>query len=310
MTCVLVTGAGGPAGVAVLRALARAGHPIVAADADPDAAGLRLTPTRAVLPRATDPAFGAAVLALVDETRPAVLLTTVSEELAALQELSSELASRQVATWLPPAAAVEVCLDKWKFARVLHDAGVPTPSTALGGASGVAGPWVVKPRFGRGSRDVHLIDEPQDLAWACRRTPEPIVQTRAGGREFTADVLVERDGRVVACVPRWRLETRGGISTKGETFVDAAVDGVVARTVAAVGLQGALNLQGFVDAGAVTVVEVNPRFSGGLPLSLAAGADLVGQFVRGALGLPLQAARLEHRPGVRMIRSFTECFES
>jgi carbamoyl-phosphate synthase large subunit len=75
-------------------------------------------------------------------------------------------------------------------------------------------------------------------------------------------------------------------------------------------VHGALNLQGFVHDGGATVIEVNPRFSGGLPLALAAGADLVGQFVRGALGLPLQSARLEHRPGVRMIRSFTECFES
>jgi carbamoyl-phosphate synthase large subunit len=310
VTTVVVTGAGGPAGVAVLRALAQSGHTPVAADADADAAGLRMVADRAVLPAASDPRFGAAVLALVDATRPAVLVTTVSEELAALSELRPELTARGVAAWLPPMAAVEVSLDKWKFARVLHDDGIPTPPTALGGPSTLEGPWVVKPRFGRGSRDVHVVDEPEAVAWACRRTPEPIVQTRAEGREFTADVLVDRDGRVAACVPRWRLETKAGISTRGETFVSPAVNALVARTVATVGLDGILNLQGFVDGGAVTVVEVNPRFSGGLPLSLAAGADLVGQYVRGALGLPIQSARLEHRPGVRMIRSFREHFES
>jgi carbamoyl-phosphate synthase large subunit len=309
VTRVLVTGAGGAAGVSVIRALARAGHQIVAVDADPDAAGLRFASTRAVIPRVTDPEFGPALLRLVDEQRPQVLLTTVAEEIAALHDLAEPLTARQVACWLPPRDGASVCLDKWKFARVLADAGVPTPPTGLGDASAVPGPWVVKPRFGRGSRDVHLVEDPQELTWACRRTPEPIVQTCITGQEFTADVLVDHDGTMAACVPRWRLETKAGISTKGETFASAAVDDVVARTVAAVSLTGPLNLQGFVHGEGPTVIEVNPRFSGGLPLSLAAGADLVGEVVRGALGQHLRRERLEYRPGVRMIRSFREVFE-
>jgi carbamoyl-phosphate synthase large subunit len=220
------------------------------------------------------------------------------------------LTTRGVATWLPPAAAVALCLDKWKFARVLTDAGIATPATGLGGAAGIPGPWIVKPRFGRGSRDVYPVEDPAELTWACRRTPDPIVQTAIAGQEFTADVLVDRDGRTVGCVPRWRLETKAGISTKGETFDDAAVSTAVARTVDTVGLHGSLNLQGFVDGTTTTVVEVNPRFSGGLPLSLAAGADLVGEYLRGMLGAPIRIERLEARAGVRMTRYFAECFES
>jgi carbamoyl-phosphate synthase large subunit len=310
VTRVLVTGAGGPAGVAVIRALAAAGHHPIGADSDPAAAGLRLAPERAVLPRADEPDFAPALLQVVDETRPQVLVPTVGEELATLHEVAARLADRGVAMWLPPAAAVEVCLDKWKFASALTDAGVPTPPSALGDATGIEGPWVVKPRFGRGSRDVYAVDDPLEVAWACRRIAEPIVQTRVTGREFTADVLVDHDGRVAGCVPRWRIETRAGISTKGETFVDLAVDAAVADTVEVLGYRGPLNLQGFARQGTVTVVEVNPRFSGGLPLSLAAGADLVGEYVRGAAGEPIRPERLRYRGGVRMIRHFVELFES
>jgi len=308
VTTVGVSGAGGPAGVAVLRALAAAHHTTVALDADPTAVGLRLVDTAAVIPRADDPTFAAAVLEVVDRTHPQVLISTVAEEVATLDGLVPQLAAHGVSTWLPRADAVAVCLDKWKFFSVLHDAGVPTADTALGDAAGVTGPWVVKPRFGRGSRDVSRVDDPQNLAAICRQTPEPIVQTRLTGREFTADVLVDRDGHVGACVPRWRDETKAGISTKGETFADAHVDAVVADTVTAIGLDGVCNLQGFVD-GEVTVMEVNPRFSGGLPLTLAAGADLVGEFVRGALGAPLAPDRLSYRTGVRMTRYLTEIIE-
>ena len=93
----------------------------------------------------------------------------------------------------------------------------------------------------------------------------PIVQTRVAGREFTVDLLIDRDGALAGAVPRWRLETKAGISTKGRTFADDGVVEVAGRALAAVGLCGAANLQGFVtDAGDVWVIEVNPRFSGGL----------------------------------------------
>src|SRR5205085_4129928 len=107
--------------------------------------------------------------------------------------------------------------------------------------------------------------------------------------------------------PRWRLETKAGISTKGRTFEDDAVCAGVGRLLSAVGLQGPANVQGFVgDDGQVTFMEVNPRFSGGLPLSLAAGADLVGEYVRGILGQPVRRDRLAFRAGVTMLRHFEE----
>jgi carbamoyl-phosphate synthase large subunit len=309
MTRVMVTGAGGAAGIAVIRALAAAGHHPIGLDADPRAAGLSLAADSRVIPVATDASFADALVGVVADTRPEVLIGTVSEEIDALHDRHGDLAGHGVATWLPSREAVEVCIDKWKFARVLRDHHVSTPATGLGDLHGVDGPWVVKPRFGRGSRDVYRVDDPTELAWACRRTPEPIVQSRAAGREFTADVLVDHTGRVAACVPRWRLETKAGISTKGETFIDAAVDDAVARTVAAVGLRGVSNLQGFRDDAGVCVMEVNPRFSGGLPLTLAAGADLVGEFLRGARGEPLRRDHLRYRAGVRMTRFFDERFE-
>ncbi|HWD71366.1 MAG TPA: hypothetical protein VG779_02460 [Actinomycetota bacterium] len=52
---IIVTGAGGPAGVAVIRALDRHDGRVVGVDADGLAAGLRLADERAVVPREEDP---------------------------------------------------------------------------------------------------------------------------------------------------------------------------------------------------------------------------------------------------------------
>lgn len=308
-TTVLVTGAGGPAGVAVIRALLPVAR-VVAADADPSAVGLRLAHDAASLPRADTPGFGAAVAALAERTGATALLCTVAEELPALAAERDRFTAVGLRTWLPAPGAVLACTDKWRFAQRCAAAGVPAPATGLGSADGVRGPWVVKPRHGRGSRDVVLADDEPALREALRRHPGALVQTRIDGREFTVDALVDRDGTLAAAVPRWRLETKAGISTKGLTFSGDAVTAAVAATLAAVGLDGPANVQGFVEPdGGVVVIEVNPRFSGGLPLSLAAGADLVGQYLRGVLGQPLQRDRLRHRDGVLMLRHHVEVFE-
>lgn len=304
---VIVTGAGGPAGVAVLDAL-RGAETLVAADADPAAIGLRLAPEAVVLPRCTHPDFLEAIINAGQED--AALIVTVAEEALVLAPYAKQLAAAGVLTWLPSTAALDRCLDKWAFAETLEASGVAAPRTGLASADGVPGPWVVKPRFGRGSRDVMYVGDRAELRYALKRVPDALVQTQLDGREFTADALVSAHGRALAVVPRWRLETRGGISTRGETFCDDAVTRAVAATLEAVGMTGPANVQGFVDSdGAVWIMEVNPRFSGGLPLSLAAGADLVGQYLRGMRGLPIDESRLAFRPGVRMMRRFTEVFE-
>lgn len=306
----IVTGAGGPAGIAVIRALQRAGHDVVAVDADSLAAGLRLAPQAGIVPRSDDPTLVRVLVQIATATEANMLIPTVAEELPALAEFSQALKAAGLRIWLPDPRAVHTCLDKWAFANFASERGIPVPPTALGSSDGVPGAWVVKPRFGRGSRDVHFVDRQSDLPWYLQQVPEPIVQTRLEGREFTVDALVDRKGRLAGAVPRWRLAVRGGISVKGRTFEDAALVEAVANLLTRLRLCGPSNVQGVMSVdGSVTFIEVNPRFSGGLPLSLAAGADLVGEYVRAISNQPIRPERLRARPGVTMIRHFEELFE-
>jgi carbamoyl-phosphate synthase large subunit len=204
-----------------------------------------------------------------------------------------------------------LCCDKAAFAERMQAAGVRHPRTAATPAevADVPGPWIVKPRAGRGSRGVQFLDGAWQVVDAMVADPELIAQTRLGGREFTADALVDRQGELITVVPRWREETKAGISVQGTTFESEAVTEVVAAALAAVGLTGPANVQGFVaDDGIATVVEINPRFSGGLPLTLAADADVVSVYLAGVrdpqAGLPF----LFFTPGVRMSRYFAETY--
>ena len=312
---VLVTGAGGPAGVSVIQALRALGHATVGADASADAVGIRLADAGGVLPRAEDADYASALCTLAAEHGVTSLIPTVAEELVALHDCSGVLSAAGIAYWLPSPRAVVSCTDKWLFHQAATAAGTAVPETALGTTEGVTGPWVIKPRHGRGSRDIYFSDDADEVAELVSLVPDPLVQHRLSGSEFTVDALVDERGRLAAAVPRWRLETKAGISTLGETFVDDAVTQGVGALLGALGHTGPANVQGFAaDAPAgggrqVVFTEVNPRFSGGLPLSIAAGADLVGRYLRGMLGLGLEAERLGFLPGVRMYRYFAEIFE-
>jgi carbamoyl-phosphate synthase large subunit len=307
---VLVTGAGGAAGVGLIRALKAKGHRVAAADVDPLAAGLRLADDGAALPPYDSPSYVDELCLLADKSGATTLISTLAEEMPHLARRATELDAAGLARWLPDASVVVSCIDKWCFAELVAAAGIRAPATGLGSAGGVPGPWVVKPRFGRGSRDVHLVDEAEHLPWAIARTPDAIVQSRLYGREFTVDALVDRTGRLAGAVPRWRIETKAGISVKGETFASEEVTAGVGALLDALGLAGPANVQGFVDGdGTVSFTEVNPRFSGALALSLAAGADLVGEYLRGIVGLPVRPERLIPRAGVRMTRYYEEIFE-
>jgi carbamoyl-phosphate synthase large subunit len=307
---VLVTGAGGPAGVAVIRALRRAGHRVVAVDADSSAVGFRLADEFARVPRADDPAFAESLVKAAVRSDADALIPTVAEELTALHAAAGQLGDAGVAMWLPDPWSVEHCVDKWLFYQLMTEHGVPVPATSQWTVREVPGPWIVKPRFGRGSRDVYEAANASDLAYALCHTPEPLVQTKVAGREFTVDTLSGDDGRLHGAVPRWRVETKAGISTKGLTFNQPELVGKIAGLLAVLRLAGPACVQGFLaEDGEVVFTEVNPRFSGGLPLSLAAGADLVGQYLNRILGGAVEPERLRFHPGVTMLRYFDEVFE-
>ena len=158
---VLVTGAGGPAGVAVIQELRKRGHYVIGVDADPNAVGLRLADEHAVIPFSSDPSYVASLVRAATVANAQALICTVAEEYPALVGGTPFLEEAHVRLLLPSLESAQLCTDKWQFAECLRTAALSSPVTGLGTAEDVPGPWVVKPRFGRGSRDVFLCDHPQ-----------------------------------------------------------------------------------------------------------------------------------------------------
>ncbi|MEU6096793.1 ATP-grasp domain-containing protein [Streptomyces sp. NPDC047079] len=131
----------------------------------------------------------------------------------------------------------------------------------------------------------------------CELVPDPIVQKRVYGTEFTADCLVDRDGQASVILRRRDLVKAGCVAVS-TTFEDQAVRDLVVKTLQAVHAQGLSCVQGFITDDGIVIHELNVRVAGGFALSEAAGADLVGQMVNGLFGQPVAHDQLAYRNGV------------
>lgn len=291
MTRVLVTGAGGAAGVAVIRSLAqRDDVEVFAADMDGWAAGLYLVPAerRRLVEPGRSPEFVPGLAALVAADAIDVVISTVDVELATLADRRDELAPAVLAA--PSAETLAVTLDKLALAERCSPT-LRVPVTRAAGPDALAVDWefpvFAKPRSGAGGRGARVV--PDRAALEALPVDEGLlVQELLPGDEYSVDVIADADGRVVAAVPRTRTRVDSGVSIAGRTVHDPELEEQAAAVARAIGLVGVANVQLRRDReGRAALLEVNPRFPGALPLTIAAGVDIPSLVVDLYTGVPL-----------------------
>ncbi|GIG38248.1 ATP-grasp domain-containing protein [Cellulomonas phragmiteti] len=280
MTRVLVTGAGGPAGVAVIRSLLRRGDvEVVAADMDRWASALYLVPAgnRRLVPAGRAADFVDVVRAMCARDRIDVLLPTVDVELPRLAAARDTLAAAGTRLASPSLRTLDTCLDKLALAHACTGV-VRVPRTELLGTPQALAGWdfpvIVKPRRGAGSRGVRTVASARELD-AVHDDDDLLVQEMLPGQEYSVDVLADSTGHVIAAVPRARLRVDSGVAVAGVTVHDDELVATATAVARAVGLTSVANVQLKRDAdGVPALLEVNPRFPGAMPLTIAAGVDM------------------------------------
>jgi hypothetical protein len=194
------------------------------------------------------------------------------------------------------------CYDKQEFSaycrRHCPDL-YPTPE--------IGKPYVIKPRFGNGSKGIHY-----EYAFP-RNTPYEsmthVYQKQLTGKEFSVDAYFNKAGALVGASPRERLRVAGGEVVESVT-VDRPDLVKFAKSVGgAVGAVGPTCIQFIEDEdGTPFVIEANHRFGGGATLSIEAGLDMVDYVIREARGETVGAGTGRAEPGLRMVRSMKDHF--
>jgi len=277
--------------VALVHAFQRAlratggGH-VVVADVNPLSPAVHAADRAHQVPLSTDPMYLAAVAEICRVERIGLVVPTIDDELSVFAEQVEQFHDAGIAVAVSPLATSAICDDKYATCRTLAARGVEAVETRLPAELPIDPrfPLFIKPRVGRGGVFAYAVRNARELEFFLEYVPNPVIQTYLDGPEYTIDVLCDFEGEVLAVVPRERVVIRAGVVDRGRTVRIASLTELGLACTRAFRFHGAVNIQCRIVDGRPIVFEVNPRFSGGIALTLAAGADFPRMLVDLAYG--------------------------
>jgi len=277
----LFTGGGGASSEALHRLL-RGRYDVHFADADPEAKPYSVPLTSwHPISLASSPVFVEELGRLCRELDVDLLIPSVDEELLPISQARDAMACEVL---LPPTEFIRTHLDKLTSHSLLRALGLPSPETeSLRERQCVNFPCIVKPRQGRGSRDVAIVHSEQELRAhivLCRRQPDDfIVQELLQGQEYTVMMAADQTSHLRAVVPV-KVRLKRGITLRAETDRDEKVIAACVAIHAAHPVTGCFNVQLVkTKEGDVKPFEINPRISTTTCLALAAGVDFIDMYL-------------------------------
>lgn len=171
-------------------------------------------------------------------------------------------------------------------------------------------PAIAKPDFGSASKGLlKFADQIElDIFLKSEASKNYCIQDLVSGPEFSVDGYIAVNGDFRHFAVRERLEVLGGEAVRSRTISIPEIEACCNKISHINGVKGAITLQFIYDQRTQMygIMEINPRFGGGMLTSWGAGVPWFHILLNDYLGLQQQT--VSHRNGVLMVRSFREHF--
>lgn len=338
---ILMTGGGAPGAPGIIKCLCQeTKFNVVLVDANPNAVGKHLVKDFHVIPKAGDPAFIDAVLALCREKDIHVVLPLVTKELIPLSQHSNEFELAGAKLIVSPASSLEIANDKSKLYQFLQWRGMDVPVFRIAetieqfetAAKELGYPQKTicfKPSVSNGSRGFRIISNNIDehhllfnekpnstyishidaiRILSSKPFPELLVSEYLPGEEYSVDCLA-KNGEAIVVVPRLRKKMINGISVEGEFIKEQSIIDYCILIIHSLQLHGDIGIQVKRSAaGKFLLLEINPRVQGTISAALGAGINLPALAIKQELDLPIHPEELQVKWGTKFSRYWSEVF--
>lgn len=136
-------------------------------------------------------------------------------------------------------------------------------------------PAFIKPKDGSSSIFAYKATDVSELEGLAKQVPDYIIQPFIEGTEYTVDAFCDFDGKPIYITPRIRLAVRAGEVLKTKISQDDIITEEVKRLLADYKPCGPITIQLIQQKGTGNnyYIEINPRYGGGAPLTMKAGAN-------------------------------------
>lgn len=266
---------------------------IVAADASELAPALYFADVNEVVPRISDSEnYIKAITDICRNFQISLVVPTIDTELILLSEKKAEIEATGAKVLISDERVTKICRDKKNTQDFLEKNGFLVPhmlsQKELSDPSKLTFPLFIKPRDGSSSINAYQVHNAEELDVYLKLIERPIVQEYIEGTEYTVDVFLDFESNIITTVPRIRIATRSGEIAKGVIRKEREIIEDVNRLMGILKPIGHITVQCKKTRRGIEYIEINPRFGGGAPMSIMAGADSCENLYRLLLGEKLK----------------------
>lgn len=172
-----------------------------------------------------------------------------------------------------------ICFDKLETFKFLKSQGFYSPWTITSEefleTDIPSYPVIVKPRFGFGSNAISFAHNRSEVEFFLKyyNNEEMIIQEFLGGEEYSFDILNDFHGTFITAVVKRKMKMRSGETDQGYAIKDKQLFDYAMKLGSTLAHIGPLDVDFFMKEGQPYILELNPRFGGGYPISYLAGMD-------------------------------------
>lgn len=249
---------------------------IYGADITPTAPALSFCDHALMVPRITDPQYIPSLLKCCKENKIDVLIPTIDTDLLILAKNKSAFREFGTIVAVSDEAKISICRDKKLTSKYFESVGLLAPTLVDDYKEYLFDfPAFIKPKDGSSSIFAYKVDDAQELESFSKQVPDYIVQPYIEGTEYTIDVFCDFDGNPIYITPRIRLAVRAGEVLKTQIDHDKIIIDEIKKLISDYRPCGAITVQLIrqKETGKNYYIEINPRFGGGAPLTMKAGAN-------------------------------------
>jgi len=232
----------------------------------------------------SDPNYINDLLTICLKHKISILIPTLDTELILLANSKSLFKSNGINIIISDLSLIKILRDKITTNTFFNSLDIKTP--IIFNKDNIKFPVFLKPLNGSNSKGIYKAEnineiKPSDLESKNMMILENIDNSIYD--EYTIDLYYDKKSFLRCVVPRVRLKVVGGESNQGITKKNEVLDFVKDRFSFIEGAFGCLTLQVFsnkLNPSDIIGIEINPRFGGGYPFSLNAGANFPEFIVR------------------------------
>lgn len=249
---------------------------IYGVDVKESAPALKFCDVSRKVPRIDQEDYIPSLLKICEEERIDMVFPMIDTDLLALSENKEEFMKINTYVFVSSLKYISICRDKRKTRDFFNECGLRTPKIVTNVEEYMGSfPCFIKPIDGRLSINAFRVETREELLGIAQRIKEYVIQPFIDGKEYTIDIFCDMQSNPIFITPRRRIKVRGGEVLKTQIDQDDVMIEESQRLIERFKPVGPITLQLIRQNGTEEdyFIEISPRFAGGAPLSMRAGAD-------------------------------------